>query len=450
MKSFIISSVIFICGFPGFGQEDAILGRYISLGLENNNLLKQEELNVAASIEALRQAKGMFLPEATFNASYMQAHGGRNIEFPVGDLLNPVYQNLNTLTDQNRFPTNLSNEEIQFLPDNFHDTRIELRQPLFNSEIYHNYRAKRSLISMNESKKLAYEKELIKEIKVAYYQYLRANALKEVLLNTQELLDELLRVNQALVKNHKATVDIIYRAEFEISDIQSQIAQANKQVDLAASYFNFLLNRELGSAIQIDTSLLIPENIPGTLAYYKEQAVNSRNELDQIGFALETQNHMLNLQKGKKLPTVSLGAQAGYQGFGYDFDRNQDYALLSLNLEFPLFNGFQNNSRIQQSKIQVQQLELQQENLANQIRLEVIEAYRNLEAARSSFDAQQAAARSAKKNFDIVSRKYQENLVLLVEFLDARIRYTNSQTSLTIAQYMVLIRGAELERAASL
>ena len=145
-----------------------------------------------------------------------------------------------------------------------------------------------------------------------------------------------------------------------------------------------------------------------------------------------------------------MGAQAGYQGFGYDFRDNQDYALLSINLEIPLFNGFQNNSRVQQSKIALNKLQLQQQNLENQIKLEVVEATRNFQAARASYESAIAAARSAQKNFDIVSRKYQENLVLLVEFLDARTKYTNSQTSQAIAYYQLLISEAQLERAASL
>ena len=450
MKTFILSSVIFMQALFLVGQHSDILERYIELGIDSNLALQQEELQVSQSIEDLNQARGLFLPEVTFNASYIRARGGRNILIPVGDLVNPIYQQLNALTDQQSFPTNIPNEEEQFLPDNFHDTRIELRQPLFNSEIYHNYRAKQAMIGINESKKMTYEKELIKEIKVAYYQYLRAHAVRNTYLNTKTLLDELLRVNQAMVQNHKATIDVVYRAEFEISDIVSKIAQADKQVTLAASYFNFLLNQDLDSAIEIDSNLVVPERVESELSNLEAQALSSRDELSQLSHALKAQDHLIKLQKGKKLPNVALAAQAGYQGFGYDFNQDQDYALLSLNLEIPLFTGFQNNSKVQRSRIQLRQLELEQENLKNQIRLEVIEAYRSLQAAKSSYDAQKAASRSAAKSFEIIRRKYQENLVLLVEFLDARTEYTNSQTSLAIAQYMVMIRMAELERAVSL
>jgi outer membrane protein TolC len=450
MKSFIISSAIFLLWLPTYSQTSAILDHYVAMGIERNTALQEQVLDVESSLESLRQAKGLFLPQISLNSSYMWAQGGRGIEIPVGDLINPIYRNLNTLNDQNQFPTNLANEEFQLLPDNFHDTRIEMRQPIFNAEIYHNYRLKGSLVDIEDSKRQTYQQELIKELKIGYYQYLRALSVERIYQNTRLLLQELLRVNRSLVENHKATIDAVYRAEFEISEIDSKLAQATKTVSVSGSYFNFLLNRDLNTPIEIDSNLVLTQDYVRDVIELQELALERRSELDQLEYAIESETHLLNLHRGQKLPNLSLGAQAGYQGFGYDFSDNQDYALLSINLEIPLFNGFQNNSRVQQSKIALNKLQLQQQNLENQIKLEVIETTRNFQAARASYESAIAAARSARKNFDIVSRKYQENLVLLVEFLDARTKYTNSQTSQAIAYYQLLISEAQLERATSL
>ena len=141
---------------------------------------------------------------------------------------------------------------------------------------------------------------------------------------------------------------------------------------------------------------------------------------------------------------------AGYQGFGYRFDGNQDYSLLQFNLEIPIFNGFQNNSRIQQSKIEVQKTKARYEELQQQIRVQVVDGYHNLQAARSTVIAREAAATSASESFRIIKRKYEENQVILVEYLEARTNFTNSQIGLVIANYDLLIREAELRRILSL
>ncbi len=452
MKTFTLSSVLFVLGlFQGLqAQPSPILEQYLAEGIEKNFALKQERLEVAKSLESLRQAKGMFLPNISFNASYTQAAGGRNISIPVGSLVNPIYNTLNDLTDSQRFPTDLGDVQEQLLPDNFHDTRVQIRQPLFNSELYHNLRAKRSLVSVRESKRQVYQAELIKEIKVAYYQYLQTESLLRILRQTETLLQELLRVNEKLVENHKATIDVVYRAQFELSDLHSQMAQAEKDQQVARSYFNFLLNRDLQEDIIIDEDLVIKNGLAQPSQEYQLQALTTREELQQIQHAIQAQNHLIKLQQGKKLPKLSLGAQAGYQGFGYDLGSTQDYALIQLNLEFPIFTGFQNNSKIQQSRIQLEQLETQHHQLQKQIRVQVIEAYQNVQAALADLQSKQAGSRSANSNFKIISRKYLENMVLLVEYLDARTLYTNSQTSLAIAKYQLLIRQAEFERMASL
>ena len=78
------------------GQNDQ-LKNYIDQALESNIALQRKELSYTKSLEALKEAKAMYLPNLSFNSRYSVANGGRAFEFPIGDLMNPVYQNLNLL-----------------------------------------------------------------------------------------------------------------------------------------------------------------------------------------------------------------------------------------------------------------------------------------------------------------------------------------------------------------
>ena len=148
----------------------SILDQYIAEGLQNNQQLLQESLAVTSSQLALSESKGLFLPTVNLQSDYTLADGGRTINFPIGDLLNPVYSTLNQMTGTDQFPT-IENVNEQFFPNNFHDTKIRVIQPLFNSDIYYNQKAQQQLLKASEAKKAAYEEELKKEIKVAYYNY---------------------------------------------------------------------------------------------------------------------------------------------------------------------------------------------------------------------------------------------------------------------------------------
>ena len=68
---------------------------------------------VAQRLAALDQARALYLPSLDLSARYTRANGGRTIDFPVGDLLNPVYATLNQITGSARFPA-VQNQEINF------------------------------------------------------------------------------------------------------------------------------------------------------------------------------------------------------------------------------------------------------------------------------------------------------------------------------------------------
>ena len=83
---------------PGVLAQNPVLQEYITEGLQSNQGLKQVKLDYAANLSALKEARGLFFPDLSLNARYTVADGGRTIEFPVGDMLNPVYSTLNVLT----------------------------------------------------------------------------------------------------------------------------------------------------------------------------------------------------------------------------------------------------------------------------------------------------------------------------------------------------------------
>src|SRR5260221_1594002 len=197
-------------------SSDVCSSDLIQQGLKNNLQLQQEQLNYERSMENLTQAKALFLPHISANSSYQFADGGRKITIPVGDLMNPVYSTLNQLTGTNNFPQ-IGNSTTNFLASNFHDSKVRVIQPLFNPEIYFNYKAQKELITVQQAQKKAYENNLKYEIASAYYQYLQSGEALIILKYTRTLLHELLKINQKLVANAKATRDVVLNTEYEIN-----------------------------------------------------------------------------------------------------------------------------------------------------------------------------------------------------------------------------------------
>jgi outer membrane protein TolC len=432
--------------FSSVWAQSPMLEVYIQEGLKSNLLLQQEQMNYERSVQNLQIAQALFLPTLSANASYTLANGGRKIEFPVGDLLNPVYSTLNSITGTSNFPQ-IANVSQQFLPNNFHDTKFRVIQPLFNPEIYFNYKAQKELISVQDAQKRAYENELKYSIASAYYQYLESEESLLIYEKTRELLTELLKINHKLVANDKATQDVVLNAAYELDKVEFQLAQARKNNHVAKSYFNFLLNRDLSSAIDKDSTIRASLTEQSGIAELTETALNQRQEIKQLQGVLQTSKQVIGLSKGNAyLPKINVVGDIGYQGFKYKFDYPQQYWLVQFSLSWDLFKGGEKKVKMQQAKLDYQVTENKMAQLRKQIELQVIQNYYDLEATEQSYLATQGGIRNAEKSFQIIRTKYFEGQALLIEYLDAQNKLTTSRLAETIGAYEVLRSEAALRK----
>lgn len=257
---------------------------YIETGLAQNVSLRREGLAVASAAQRVWQAGGLYQPLVQLGASYTLANGGRTINLPVGDLVNPVYSTLNALTGTNQFPQ-ISNVAEQLLPNNFHETRARIIQPLFNTDIYFNYKAQKELLSAQEARQAAYRNTLRHQIEVAYYQYLQAGAALAIYRTTAQTLAELLRVNQARLAEGLTTNDAVYNTKAQLAGNQRDLATAASRRQLARTSFNYLLNRPLDDSIAVEEPVASTLPAGASLAALRAAAVQQRPELEQLARA---------------------------------------------------------------------------------------------------------------------------------------------------------------------
>ncbi|MEO0899312.1 MAG: TolC family protein [Bacteroidota bacterium] len=439
--------LLFILGWQGLTAQQAILDQYVQEGLENNLALKRQDMSYEKSLQALKEAKGLFLPGVSFNASYTLANGGRAIDFPIGDLLNPIYGTLNQLTESQSFPSDLPNESIQFLPNNFHETKTVVSQPLFNTDIYYNYKAKTALTEVEKASKEVFQLQLVRDIQVAYLGYLQTLEGLEIFRETAILLDEVKRVNKKLVASQKSTREVISQTDFQISDIAQQEASIKQKEDAAKAYFNFLLNRPLDAPIQIDSSLISDRQL-GNLDELTSEALQKRPEFTQLDKAQEANQFAVKRYQYANLPKLGVGLELGFQGFGYNFGDNQAYYLAGFSLNWDLFKGGQNKAAKQQALLDQQMLVNQEEELRQQIALQLRQNYFAAEAAKAKEGSARDGLASARQSFHIINKKYQNQQASFLDYLQAQTNMTTARLNLSSSHYEYLTKLAELAYAA--
>ena len=146
------------------------------------------------------------------------------------------------------------------------------------------------------------------------------------------------------------------------------------------------------------------------------------------------------------LPQLNLVGDYGIQGTEYSFSREDDFAMGSLVLTWNLLD-FSNKSKVQQAKIEKLELTKQKENARQQVGLQVVSSYYDVEAAAKSIAFAQAEVDAAQRAFRLMQKKYSQGQANLVEFKNARTELTNSEQKLIIARFDYEVKRAELERA---
>lgn len=442
-KKAAIALAVLLAGISTNAQNNP-LDAYIDSAFENNIVLQQKNITLQKAGYALQIAKGLYYPTVVFQAGYQTADGGRDIQLPLGDLLNGVYSSLNQLTQSDKFPQ-LKNESINFLPINFYDAKVRTTVPIINADINYNKKINEQQLAISEYETSIYKRELVKMVKTAYYNYRTAADAVRIYETALKLAEEGKRVNEKLLENGKGLPAYIVRATSEIENVKAQIIAAEQQRDNAKRYFNFLLNRDQTAAIDTGTSSE-PEMAAAQTLTAKEIATGQREELKALKEAVTLNATVLQMNKAAYYPKLNGFLDLGSQAQNWKFNAQSRYYMVGLQLDVPIFAGFRNRNKIKQSDLDVKNAQLTLDQAKQQLELAGNTAANNLLSAYHTFLSSQKQLEAAQTYQRLIDRGYKEGVNTYIETIDARNQLTQSQLAVSINQYKVLIAAAGVER----
>jgi len=447
---------------PPTGTVEDGLQSILDDALAANLELRAGSASVAQRLAALDQARARYLPVLDLAARYSVADGGRTIDFPVGDLLNPVYGTLEELLQAAGQPTSLPrvrNEQITLLREREQETKLVLEQPLYEPRLGPGVAASRGDLNRVEADLAALRSRVTRDTQQAYYQWLAAQQAQLVLEATRELAQANLDANASLYRNGRITRDLVYRAEADVLEVEQQRIAAASRVRIAQSYVNLLRNVPLATplpAAEIDAAaierfrerliLRLSGRAPDS-ALLQELATGRRAELRSLDAAIATGEARQDLARAAFKPRLVLGAEAGVQGEEYGFGEDERYVLASVILRWNAYRGGADRAALREARALTEELRATRDLAAQQVRLEVQQALENLEVADASLETALKRTEAADGALRIASRKRDLGQINQAEFIDARRAMTDARLNLNRVRAEFLARIAELEYA---
>jgi outer membrane protein len=436
---------------------DIVISDYVRIGLASNLTLANQSLEADKALATLQSARARFFPEVSLSARYTSNSGGREIDFPLSQLLNPAYQTLNELLvaggQAARFPP-LSDSSFRLLRAHEQDTHLALRQPLYAPGLASSVAAARAGASAAALGREALRRQLKRDITRAYLDTEKARSATAIVDSNLALLAENLRVNESLYSNGKITQDAVLRARAEWLAVQQKKIEAQNGVTQAGSYLNFLLNRSLATTIEMamlpalgaSGAVVAAQGLsPRTdsLSNVTARAQAKRPELQQLAQFARGAESQLRAARAQRLPSLALGIDSGIQGDNYGVGPRYNYTSGSLLLNWTLFDGAARSAAISRARLSAAQARNQRAQGEARVALEVQQAQDSLSVSEQSLATANARLEAANAALRIATHKRDAGSLSQVEFLDASNAATAAELNLSWTRYDLLQRRAD-------
>ncbi len=441
-------------------SADEIADRYAQLALERSLSLQASEASLAASAALLDEGRAAFRPTVGMQARYSRADGGRQILFPVGDLLNPVYDALNGLVgapgQPGPFPQ-IDNVQEPFLLPQEQDTRLQVTQLLFSRAAGANVRASEAGLRSTEANRDAVAATVHRDVATAYHRWRNAERAIRILDEALVAVVEAERVTERRVETDLDTPDRLFRARAERLSVEQRLQEATAAERDAAGLLNYLLDRAPQEALDRPGG----EEDPADLVARAERLLAevdatmgpgdqapARPELAAATAAVEVAEAGLAATDAERWPTLVLAVDAGIQGPEYGIDSQDRFVLGSLVMTWRPFQGGAISARQARRAAEKNRLEATRRDTARSLRLALEQAERNLRTALASVETALARELEAERGFRLVARRTEEGLGTQLEFLDARSTLTSARLNVHLTLDAVRMRMVELRYAA--
>ncbi|MBY0427124.1 MAG: TolC family protein, partial [Cytophagales bacterium] len=120
---------------------------------------------------------------------------------------------------------------------------------------------------------------------------------------------------------------------------------------------------------------------------------------------------------------------------------------IGVQLNFPIFNGFRFDERVNQAKISIRQLENQTKLAESQALAEIRTSNQTLKASLSRVNETQLTIKDAERNVLLKKSRLEKGLIKLGEFQEANLALSRAENNYLQALYDYLLAKCDAEKA---
>jgi outer membrane protein TolC len=270
--------------------------------------------------------------------------------------------------------------------------------------------------------------DVVLQVEQAYYRYLGF----EALVRSNELFLKSVKTSLDATQRRRegglATAADVYRAETQVAQAELNLTRSKGELEKARGTLASAVGLPVNSRVRIQSFQGEPRirEISESLNNILDRAKANRPDL--IAAEAQTRSARAQADAASKsgLPTLTVTATTGRTFYNDDRPFTDTNSVL-LNLNIPLFTGFNQTYTVRQAEARAAQAEASRDALVRQAELEVWQSYYDVQTAADGVSTTAVQLRAAQQTAEATLARYQGGFGSLLDLITAQVDESNAR-----------------------
>jgi outer membrane protein len=264
-----------------------------------------------------------------------------------------------------------------------------------------------------------------------YFKTLRAKKLVEVAKQTVFDLKEHLRIAQDQYEFGVVTFNDVLQAKVQLADAEQNLIVAQTDyIDIRSAFNKVLMVPVTAPTVLKDENIVLKS---WGLGEATDAALRQRSDLKASQERIRQQKKVVVETRAQYFPKFSVQGGHTYQVNDYTLHDSQWFAIFAMN--WNIFSGLDTKAAVSQAKLKVSQLQEQQKDLNEQVRLDVQTAYLKIKETVDRIRATETAVTQGEENLRLNEERYKESVGTATDVIDAETLLTRTRVNYWTAVY---------------
>ena len=326
---------------------------------------------------------------------------------------------------------------------NMFDLNLNVKQPIYNAgKVRTALKLAEESLAGKAAASETVRQQLTFKVLQAFKNLMLMEADRDIVRETQQ--QRIKHLEQAKVRfgNGVATEIDVLRSEVNVANMEPELIRAENRIRQSRAAINNLIVVDLETPTRIDGSLEYRPWPAGSLEDLQRRTIELRPELQVARRQLQQARLTASLAGAENKLTIDMEGQWGYAVRKPQNVFNNDYSRwnLTFNFKLPMFDSGRKAGLLIQASARLRAAEQRLAQLENNVRLEVKQAYDDMQSSAKAIAAAAFSVSQAEKVLTLMQANYQYGAATTLDVSD-------SQTALAIARNSQIAATYEYEMA---